>query len=263
MKTFWVNDLNDFYNAINSIHIELVKYSFNRYNMTTIPSLWYRGQANSEWHLIPSIQRNNNSNYEQVLCHSFYHGAKQIMEHSISKSSYYRWLSLMQHYGLPTRMLDWTYSPMVSLFFAVNDNHFFDKDASIFVLIPELLNKKQGFDPYIYPIDSYSAKQLIKPAFKKRNAANKIIACFSTSNDLRLYAQRAAFTIHDSNQCFDELCDEDFLFKINIHNSKKSYFKEVLNLLDFNESILFPDLSHIASQAINRHLNNKKENYNE
>ena len=263
MKTFLVKDIKDFYDAIDLIHTDTMESILKRRYMTTTPSLWYRGQANSEWPLIPSIQRNNNSFYEQVLCHSFYHNAKQIMEHSISKSSYHRWLSLMQHYGLPTRMLDWTYSPLVSLFFAVNDNNNLDKDASIFVLIPEFLNKKQGFDPYIYPIDSYSAKPLIKSAFKKRDTTNKVLSCFSTSNDLRLYVQRAAFTIHDSSQCIETLCDEDSLYRINIPYSNKSYFKKVLDLLDYNESVLFPDLSHVASQAINRHIKKLKDNYDE
>ena len=249
-----INDLNDLCTILENINENVISEISKR--MVTKPTLWYRGQANKDWLILPSICRNGNKKFEQVLCHSFYHGATQIIPQKIPKDSYDQWITMMQHYGLPTRLLDWTYSPLIALFFALNDNDCYtDFDASITIIIPELLNETQRFDPYIYPIDSSDALNLLAPAFhKKSNDSDRVLACFSTSNDLRMYAQRAAFTIHDTNKDLSKVYSDIFTYTIIIPKHRKRYFKKILSLLDIKESFMFPDLSHIARQAILRHL---------
>ena len=255
MNIYTVNDFNDLCSIIEKINESTIPCLSKR--MITKPTLWYRGQANSEWDIIPSVLRNDNKKSEQVLCHSFYHGATQIASNKISKTSYNYWITMMQHYGLPTRLLDWTYSPLVALFFALNDydNTYKDFNASITIIIPELLNEKQKFDPYVYPIDSDSAIKLLAPAFNKSiPISNPVLACFSTSNDLRMYTQRAAFTIHDSTKPLFEIYDDNYAYTIIIPNNRKDYFRKQLSFLGVKEEFLFPDLTHVAKHAIDRHL---------
>src|SRR5690606_36926394 len=57
----------------------------------------------------------------------------------------WEWLFLMQHYGVPTRLLDWTDSPLVALFFAVYNVDRDDRDASLWVLLPAALNRQTGW----------------------------------------------------------------------------------------------------------------------
>lgn len=251
---YTINGFNDLCSIIENISENVINMKSEI--MITKPTLWYRGQANENWTITPSIYRNNNRKSEQVLCHLFYHGATQIMPQKIPKNSYDQWITVIQHYGLPTRLLDWTYSHLIALFFALNNN---DKlknyDASITIIIPEPLNETQEFDPYIYPIDSSSALNLLVPAFnKKLSNSNKILACFSTSNDLRMYAQRAAFTIHDTNKDLFEAIDDEFIYTITIPRHRKHYLKRILSFLDIKENFMFPDLSHVAQQAKIRHL---------
>ena len=69
--------------------------------------LWYRGEENANLTLIPSIQRGERRlQVERYITNDFYIRARQILDNPPRKHNYAAWVSLMQHYGLPTRMLD-------------------------------------------------------------------------------------------------------------------------------------------------------------
>ncbi len=96
---------------------------------------------------------------------------------------------------------------------------------------------------------------MLSHAFHQQNeSSNKILACFSISNDLRQYAQRSGFTIHDTLKKLEEICDEDTLYKIVIPKEKKKYFKKTLSTLGIKENFIFPDIEHVAKETIKRHL---------
>ncbi len=214
--------------------------------------LWYRGVADNTWPLLPSIQRNEyRIGAERYITNDFYIKAKQVLEKAPEKKNYSAWMSIMQHYGLPTRLLDWSQSPLVSVFFAVEKySDFPETDACVWVLAPGKLNEIEGFGNCIYPVDADTIQNMLLPAFKENGHVeelnDKIIACHSTENNLRMYSQQANFTIHNSRRRLEDICDENTLYKIKIPAGAREYFLYSLEIFGITESFVYPDLDHIS-----------------
>lgn len=95
--------------------------------------LWiYRGQSNASWSLRTSLERATTiqtgrfsgqqispAQAELSLLQDFKRRAHHYISSPPQLDDAIEWLALMQHYGVPTRLLDWTYSPYVGLYFAV------------------------------------------------------------------------------------------------------------------------------------------------
>src|ERR1700712_4698545 len=81
--------------------------------------LWFRGIADHTYGLEPSIYRKAPAAIiEKQLLNRFKSRALPFIEDKGEKS-YWEWLFIMQHYGVPTRLLDWSESALISLAFAV------------------------------------------------------------------------------------------------------------------------------------------------
>jgi FRG domain len=100
----------------------------------------FRGQPNADYSLTPSIQRTVSSlrrgdaiQVESVLLAEFQSQAHLLLRESLLPD--YRdvisWWTLMQHHGAPTRLLDWTKSPYVAAYFAVESQP--DRDGAIWL----------------------------------------------------------------------------------------------------------------------------------
>ena len=82
---------------------------------------YWRGHADWEWALRAEVFRNTAYKETSLLRYFMAHGESRIQRPPAS-SDHLGWLMLARHFGLPTRLLDWSQSPLVALWFAVQDS---------------------------------------------------------------------------------------------------------------------------------------------
>jgi len=99
-------------------------------------ALFYRGHANEEtFNLTPTIYRNNKFIQNE---HKIYRETIAKVPYDFNGKNTIESLVLMQHYGVPTRILDLTTNPLVALYFACDDNNHRNADGEVIVFdIPE------------------------------------------------------------------------------------------------------------------------------
>ncbi len=106
---------------------ELIAEAKNFSNNSNV--VWFRGHSQDTYKLLPSIFRDENKSInEQEIYNEF---IRRFPNHSSTHKNPIEWLTLMQHYGLPTRLLDWTSNLLVALYFACEKD--FDKDGALFL----------------------------------------------------------------------------------------------------------------------------------
>ncbi|WP_115718463.1 FRG domain-containing protein [Gallaecimonas mangrovi] len=235
---------------INSIQDLLVELAADNegYN----GAIWYRGQANKEWELMPGYLRLRTPPSESTLIKKFKQSAAMLISTIPNQS--FDWLFLMQHYGVPTRLLDWSESPLVALYFAVeNYKQHEGVDAALWSLRPSELNKNAGinnadeefFIPSFEDIElkNYSVETLSQ----NTRTQQRPLATIATRNNARIQAQHGVFTIHHHERTpIENVGDSSHVIKYVIPDTSKAPLLKQLSLLGFTKFQLFPELASIG-----------------
>lgn len=225
-----------------------------RADATTYPGpLWYRGQANAAWNLEPKMLRPANPNHppEQHIINRFKQSAAYLL--ASKPITDFDWLFLMQHHGMPTRLLDWSEGPLIALYFAVNEHP--DADGALWVLAPCELNKRAGYRPeWEYEIPSFEDEALSSYSPSKlaseRRSSLQPMAAIAVRNSPRIHAQQGVFTVsHRENIRLDLITaqpEESHYWKFNIPMGSKARIISELKLAGVGRFQLFPELSSIS-----------------
>lgn len=215
-------------------------------------SLWWRGHSRRSWKLYPSIYHKDLSKNETYMSVLFRNQAKVRHREVPDLNDGPSWVFLMQHYGLPTRLLDWTDSPLLALYFAVIDSSSDDEDAIVWGLLPTQLNYAQIGIKGIVGTGNTQVQKLFGNVWKstgEKDNAIETIAINTQHVDIRQMVQASQFTIHGSELAITELENpQTFLTSIIVPRTAKVAFRQILNLFHINDSYLFPDLEHLAKQ---------------
>lgn len=163
----------------------------------------------------------------------------------------------MQHHRAPTRLLDWTESPLVALYFALNDpkTECEDKDAALWFLNPMELNRHSGhrhsFSKEILAFDvDEPLNQYLPDQVNARRTDLYPIAAIGPRNSPRMVAQAGTFTIMHANPIpVEEVEDGKHIWRMIIPSAFKKSLRAELSLLGINEYSLFPDLDRVADVA--------------
>jgi hypothetical protein len=222
----------------------------------------YHGSTHAERGLLTSLDRlggvdppHSKTALEEHVLRNF---ARYSRPHLAHASDEWELLVAAQHHGVPTRLLDWSYSPLVAAHFATIAGG--DRDRVIWQLdwkrvhrhfgFPELALLIQDLQKLVGRAGAFTPWQLIA-----EGRGGRPFACMvePATLDARISAQAGVFTIcSDTSRAFDEfLADHDLrdaLARYVIPADAVDYVRDQLDLVGIDERRLFPDLDGVAAQ---------------
>jgi hypothetical protein len=213
---------------------------------------WWRGHAVASWRLVPSVLREDlGPIYEANIANKFAARAPSRYPKTPGHGELANWLFLMQHYGLPTRLLDWTESPLMAAYFAVSESEekHAKEDGALWALDAFTMNGiTGGQEGLLQPGHAY-AKNLVELAFTQGTAVDRGVAAIVTEEiDLRMLVQMSGFTIHGDPTPLDARSElDELLARFVIPAAAKDRIRRELASLGIRERTVYPDLDHLAS----------------
>lgn len=242
---------------------------------TGLPQSWFRGHARAVGELTPQIYR---PRFDHELTRSFRPGlelelieqfrrvAPGLSTNVPADSDRFGWLYLMQHHGVPTRLLDWTANPFVALWFATGTPD--DQPGELWALYPQALNREtRRLGPNMPLVGSSPVLEFLirEPYWQGRpeqlaerlgldEAPRRPIAFLPRHVFPRLVAQWGTFTIHprpaDGHAIQELLRDEKELVRYIVPARHKHRIRRDLLALGVDDCTLFPELDGLSRRLV-------------
>ncbi|MEW6208137.1 MAG: FRG domain-containing protein [Acidobacteriota bacterium] len=218
----------------------------------------FRGMSDAQYDLKTSLSRLAGTE-EKIEGHLLRNFRKYARRDSVPDDSIWNWLALAQHHGLPTRLLDWTYSPLVALHFATENIEKYDTDGVIWFvdfvktnqLLPEKLKallEEEGSNAFTVEMLNRVASTL---ADYDRLWNEEFVVFFEPpSLDDRIVNQFALFSMMSSSAArLDEwLMTYPKLYRrVIVPASLKWEVRDKLDQANITERVLFPGLDGLSN----------------
>jgi len=222
-----------------------------------------RGQPGA-YSLLPSALRKDSDGNRKFTRRTILHFLEQFqinsqhyMETPRDIKSDYEWMVYAQHYGIPTKLLDFTQSHIISLMFAVEKAFVTDKkdenqDVYVWFLNPSELNRKNCQTSEVVLISDETDKNL------KLEDHNGPVAVQGRKINTRINAQNGVFVyFQDSSEPLDEILDSSVLKKVTICGRSKKKILVSLYSMGITFTHVYPELSSVSKDIL------MKENINQ
>ncbi|HSE97940.1 MAG TPA: FRG domain-containing protein [Blastocatellia bacterium] len=230
----------------------------------------FRGMSDVSYDLKTSLVRLAGKT-ERIENHLLRNFRKYARRDAVADDSVWNWLALAQHHGLPTRLLDWTFSPFVALHFATVDIELFDVDAVVWCvdfvktnqLLPSQLRtllEDEGSNAFTFEMLNRIAGTLAE--FDRLSELEFVVFFEPPSLDNRIINQFALFSLMSSPTArLDEWLarHQELYRRIVIPSSLKWEVRDKLDQANITERVLLPGLDGLSSW-LKRYYTQKREN---
>ena len=244
-------------------YVELVQKT----QSNTDCELWFRGCGKAGHELLPSLYRHPTKRLPDELGSLERSLVTRFTQRSIpfhSRVLATRWDSLffMQHYGVPTRLLDWSENPFIAFYFAVmgaarDDAGKYVEDAAVWVLDPKAWNqhtlKDQSYKGGVLSSDDNSLSAY-RELHNHNDMPNAPLAMYGSHNSQRIVAQRGVFTVFGKSVTPMETMFKtgkyppEALAKVVLKSAKIKTLREQILGYGITESVVMPDLDGLARE---------------
>ncbi len=228
----------------------------------------YRGLSDATYKLETSLMRLR-GRYQELERHLLRNFRKYAHRRMVERETLWHWISLAQHHGLPTRLLDWTYSPLIALHFATANLAKFDIDGIIWSvdyrkahqLLPQPLKKaldREGAN--IFPINMLTGMVPELDKMESMSDSEYVLFFEPASVDDRIINQHAFFSVTSR----PDIALDDYLShhpnitrRIIIPAEIKWEIRDKLDQANITERVLFPGLEGLSTW-LKRHYSPKQ-----
>lgn len=214
----------------------------------------YRGQANSTWKLDASLTREKK--YAEHESEMYYDILSLKPDAFVNDRTVYERLITMQHFGMPTRLMDITRNPLVAIFFACNNMERAKSDGVVHTFAPE--NK----DFLNFEDDKLKS---LKKLFDKNNGDDEpdefldgIWFIKGVAKNQRISNQSGDFIFVGKGENIQKDLHDLPALTIIIDAPTKKVLLEQLESLNIHGGAVYPDLTHMSNYIRNKFLFEKR-----
>lgn len=271
---------------INSEPIKTLADYFKHVSCIASSQTWFRGESKEYENLTPSLYRGINDieiqEYLEIERNIFYEFQRKSKAFGANIDESNKWSTyfLIQHYGGPTRLIDWTQNAAIALFFALDSSRESNENPIVLILQPNVLSdhalselgiKHDSKGLVFYPGEGPTERWLSNLVHRSESKKNKIpttpIALLPSYTDQRIFSQNSCFTLFGSAKYGLEkdgkpltclCCTQKIVSKIVIDGKKKNSLRNELKTIGVTRSKVFPDLEGLCRELVEEIMDEHK-----